>query len=330
MNRPIRLVASSLAVALLLAPVLLTPVDALARAGGGASMGSRGTMTYSAPPSTQTAPYGGQQFNRSMTPQAPQGLPNSAPYGSPGRAPGLFGGGFGAGLLGGLLGAGIGGMLFGHGFFGGISGFGGLFGFIIQILILAWVVRWLMRRFMGGTPSLAGIGPMAREMNPGTTGRAMGGGLGGMMGGMMDGGAAPAGPGPVAITPADYQAFEQSLQAVQAAWSSHDLTALRALSTPEMASYFAEQLADQVSRGVRNIVSDVRLNRGDLAQSWAEPGRDYATVAMQFSMIDVTQDVTGRIVDGSPSEHVTATEIWTFVRSPGGRWILSAIQQAAR
>ncbi len=49
---------------------------------------------------------------------------------------------------------------------------------------------------------------------------------------------------------------------------------------------------------------------------------------MKFSMTDVTADAAGRIVDGSPTEHITATEIWTFLRSPGGHWILSAIQQA--
>jgi len=54
----------------------------------------------------------------------------------------------------------------------------------------------------------------------------------------------------------------------------------------------------------------------------------YATVAMRFSMIDVTRDRLGQIVAGSPNERVSATEFRTFVRSPGGRWILSAIQQA--
>ena len=78
---------------------------------------------------------------------------------------------------------------------------------------------------------------------------------------------------------------------------------------------------------MRNVVNDVRLVSGDLAQAWTEQGRDYATVAMRFSMVDVTRDSAGRVVDGSPDEHVTATEIWTFVRSRGGHWILSAIQQ---
>jgi predicted lipid-binding transport protein (Tim44 family) len=50
---------------------------------------------------------------------------------------------------------------------------------------------------------------------------------------------------------------------------------------------------------------------------------------MRFSMIDVTRDSIGRVVDGSPTEHVTATELWTFLRaSGGGHWLLSAIQQA--
>jgi predicted lipid-binding transport protein (Tim44 family) len=79
---------------------------------------------------------------------------------------------------------------------------------------------------------------------------------------------------------------------------------------------------------VRNTVTDVRLVQGDLSEAWAEGGRDYATVAMRFQMVDATYDEAGRVVDGSPTEHVIATEVWTFVRVPGGRWILSAIQQA--
>ncbi len=38
-------------------------------------------------------------------------------------------------------------------------------------------------------------------------------------------------------------------------------TGLQAMATPEMVSYFADQLSQQVSRGVRNTVTDVRLER---------------------------------------------------------------------
>jgi predicted lipid-binding transport protein (Tim44 family) len=297
-------------------PVLLAGVAALAlalspgladaRAGGGSSFGSRGSMTYSAPPSTRTAPYSAAPMQRSMTPEY-QPLPS---YG----ARSYQGGGLMRGLMGGLFMAGLFGLVFGHGFLGGGLGMFGFLGLLLQIVLVVWVVRFLFRTFMAGrSPAMAG-GPniFAR---------------GGMPGPVPNGGGVSQPPA-VPIGPQDYQQFEQLLTGIQAAWSAHDLNGMQAMATPEMVSYFAEQLSEQVSRGVRNVVSDVRLLSGDLAQAWAEQGREYATVAMRFSMIDVTRDAAGRVVDGSPQEHVTATEIWTFVRSRGGHWILSAIQQA--
>ena len=168
-------------------------------------------------------------------------------------------------------------------------------------------------------PMFAGLGNMARNAMPG--GPMMGAGPRPVP---MGGGSAV---NNVAIAPADYQAFEQLLKNIQAAWTAQDLAALRAMATPEMVSYFSEQLSDQASRGVRNSVTDVRLEKGDLAEAWSEGSREYATVAMRFSMVDVTRDSTGRIVDGALAERVLATELWTFVRAPGGRWLLSAIQQ---
>ncbi len=284
--------------------LLLAPGVAQARAGMGGSYGSRGSMSWSAPPTTSTAPYSAQPFQRS----GPSYGYNSRGMGYGRHSP------FMSGLLGGLLGAGIGGLLFGHGFWGAGMGFGGFFGLLLQILLLVWVVRFLLRMFRGGRPVFAGGPPMFSR---------------GAGAGPIPMSAAGAPPTSLAVGPRDYQAFENSLHAVQNAWSAHDLNALRALTTPEMASYFAQQLADQAGRGVRNEVRDVRLLQGDLAQAWSEGRRDYATVAMRFGMVDVTYDAAGRIVDGSPTEHVTATELWTFLRaSAGGHWILSAIQQA--
>jgi predicted lipid-binding transport protein (Tim44 family) len=305
MSRRIGLLAAVVALSLALAPGV-----ADARAGLGASFGSRGGYTYSAPPVTRTAPYSAQPMQRSLTPSPGYN------YGSGYGGPGYYRSGFGSGLLGGLLGVGLGSLLFGHGF--GFGGFFGLFGFLFRILIVVLIVRWLLRLFRGASPAYVGNSGMFARGAP------LGAGLGGMSAGGGGGGSAP----PLAIDPADYQAFEQTLHAVQAAWSNHDLDTLRALTTPEMVGYFAEQLADQASRGVRNSVTDVHLVQGDLAQAWSERGREYATVAMRFSMIDVTRDGAGRIVDGSPTEHVSATELWTFLRAPGGRWVLSAIQQA--
>ncbi|HEX5326247.1 MAG TPA: TIM44-like domain-containing protein [Acetobacteraceae bacterium] len=283
----------------------LTPGSADARAGAGRSFGSRGGYTYSAPPATRTAPGSAQPMQRSVIPNQ-----QSPAYGTPGNRAG-FGSGFGSGLLGGLLGVGLGGLLFGNGLgFGGVSG---LFGLLFRILLVVLIVRWLLRLFRGAAPAFAG--------GPGMPGRGL---AGAVPAAPPTSGAHPSLP----IGPADYRAFEQSLIDVQAAWSRQDLAALQRLATPEMVGYFAEQLADQASRGERNSVTDVQLLQGDLAQAWSEHGRDYATVAMRFSMIDVTRDQAGQVVDGSLSEHTTAVELWTFVRAPGGRWVLSAIQQA--
>ena len=313
MRRTSRFFAALLALGLALSPTI-----ADARAGGGGSWGSRGSRTWSAPPATNTAPFSAQPMQRSVVPNAPSpGF--GAPYAAPGLQPRSA---FTSGLLGGLIGAGLGGLLLGHGLFGGLSGIGSFFGFLLQLLLIVFVVRWLIRRFRGGgaQPSFAGM-PNIFARNgaappPGqpVQGRAFGG---------------AARPAPaVALTPADYGAFEQILRDVQAGWSAADLNALRRLATPEMVGYFADQLADASSRGVRNTVTDVRLQKGDLAEAWSENGREFATVAMRFSMIDVTRDGSGRIVDGSPTDHVSATELWTFLRTPGGRWVLSAIQQA--
>ena len=122
--------------------------------------------------------------------------------------------------------------------------------------------------------------------------------------------------------------FERLLSETQAAYSNEDLNALRARVTPEMLSYFAEDLAQNTSRGVVNRVSDVKLLQGDLAEAWREGNTDYATAAMKFSHIDKMVDrATGRVVEGDDHPQ-TATEVWTFRRERGGNWLLSAIQQA--
>ena len=213
--------AAALAIAVALAPGL-----ALARVGGGASMGSRGGFTYSAPPSTGTSQFTAP-IGRSYTPNTPAspGFGTAAPAYAGGGYRGFGGGGsFSSGLLGGLVGAGIGGMLFGHGMFGGIDGGGSLIGLLIQFALLFFVGRWLLRLVMGRQAMFAGFG----GSRAGGSGGGSGGGLGGL-GAMARGPAAAAtrSAPPIAVTPADYQQFEQLLKAMQASWSAEDLAGLR-------------------------------------------------------------------------------------------------------
>src|SRR6185312_7698866 len=95
MRRTSYLLATVAALSLALAPGL-----ADARAGGGSSSGSRGSMTWSAPPTTRTAPTATQPMQRSMTPNTP-----SPGVNAPGAAAGIGQrSGFGSGLMGGLMG----------------------------------------------------------------------------------------------------------------------------------------------------------------------------------------------------------------------------------
>src|ERR1700694_1979846 len=60
-------IVKAIAVVMSLALPLLAVSSADARVGGGGSSGSRGARTFSAPPSTSTAPNAAQPFNRTMT-----------------------------------------------------------------------------------------------------------------------------------------------------------------------------------------------------------------------------------------------------------------------
>jgi predicted lipid-binding transport protein (Tim44 family) len=288
-----------------------------ARLGGGHSLGSRGSFTYRPPRPTSIAP-GAAPFERSQAPSA--GYNANRAFGTPGgsfaqRRPFL------TGLMGGFIGAGIFGLLFGHGFMHMGGGFGGLFGVLLQLILLYFVIRWLFRLFARprvNQPSI--FGPVGGAQPTG------GAGYGGI-------GAAQAAAGPsvqtLQLTPADRQAFAQCLTYVQEAWGAGDMRAISQAATPELVGYFQEQLNTLARQGLRNRVSDVRIEGMDLSEAWSEGDIDYATVAIRFSMIDVTEDRSGRIVDGDPNVRALVNEIWTFTRRRGSHWIPSAIQQTS-
>ncbi|MFT8979317.1 Tim44 domain-containing protein [Gluconobacter oxydans] len=299
---------STTALALLCAVSLGALGTADARPGGGSSIGSRGSHTWSAPPRTSITPGWARPMDQSATPRP---SPN---YGSPGYAAPAYRPSypvrhpFMSGFAGGFLGAGLFGLLSGHGFMGGMTGGTSFFGFLLQVLIIGGLIAFVLRMFGNrgqrspmGMPSSAGATPFGNA----------------------------GGSTPVTLTNDDYLSFQRLLLDIQAAWSAQNMRALASMATPEMTGYFNAQLSDLASRGARNIVSNVQFQRGDLSEAWREGNLTYATVAMRYSMTDVTTDSMGNVIDGSSTEPVTVTELWTFVRADGrGNWILSAIQQA--
>ena len=319
--------------------IIALPALAEARAGAGTSSGSRGGKTDQAPAPTQTAPTA-KPVERSTTPAQPAQKPATAAAPAAAQSGGFMSRNpFLSGMMGGMLGAGLIGMMFGGGFGGGLGGAAGMLGLLVQVLLIGGLVYLAVRLIRGrmagngaqsAPPAYAYAGatagtspqqqPMARstELSPG---RALLAGVGG---------AATAGSASVslAITEDDYKSFESLLTDIQAAYSMGALGKLRELATPEMVGYFSEQLSANASRGVENKTEQVKFEQGDLSEAWSEAGLDYATVAMRFSMIDVTRRISdGAIVEGNEQVRTEATEVWTFLRSRGGKWILSAIQQ---
>ena len=303
-------------------PLAMAISSADARVGGGSNSGSRGSKTYSAPPSTSTAPNAAQPMNRTFS---QPGAPAAA-----GAAAGAAKGGFFSkpgmgmmmgGLAAGFLGAGLFGMLSGGGLAGGLGGLSSIIGLVLQIGLILIVVKlamsWWQRRHTPANAYASGQAqaPGAAPPQTGGFGSGMGFGLG------------SSSPAPLEIQPADYEAFERLLGEVQAAWSNEDVAKLHTLATPEMVSYFTKDLEQNKANNDVNKTSDVKLLQGDLSEAWREGETDYASVALRFSLIDKTLERgTNRLVSGSETP-IEATEVWTFARQRGGHWELSAIQQ---
>jgi predicted lipid-binding transport protein (Tim44 family) len=274
----------------------LAPSLAEARAGSsygssGSSFGSRGSRTWE--------PNHAAPLSRSTAPS----------YGGP-SSPAYAGGSFFSrhpfltGLFGGFIGA----SLFGGGFFG--HALGGLFTLLIIGGLIFLLIRLLAGAFAGGGGAMPrSVGAAAAPVAGRFRGR------------------------DTTVTDADLDAFQRLHAAVQEAWGQADLGRLRPLMTPEMLGYFSEELTKNSSQGVQNIVTNVQLLKGDITEAWDEGDLEYASALMRWSAIDYVVRL-GRnpgdpdfVVSGNPRQPVEAEELWTFVRSRGGHWLLSAIQQ---
>ena len=288
----------------------LAPSLAEARAGsssssgGGSSMGSRGSRTFDN--------NGAAPMTRSMTQTPSATSPLSGAAGAAGggsffqRHPVM------SGLAGGVLGS----MLFSS-LGGGIGGLGHVFGGLLTVLIIGLLIFFVIRLFSGRGFSSAGAG--------GAVPRSVG---------------AAAAPQvqqyrghDTTVGDADLTAFQSIHDGVQEAWGRADLSRLRQQMTPEMLSYFSEELTRNTSQGVQNLVSNVRLLKGDISESWEEGDLQYATAYLKWSAIDYVARLDRSpgqpdyLVSGDPKTPVEAEEVWTFVRRRGGNWLLSAIQQ---
>lgn len=312
---------------LFLAFSLIAVDHADARRGG--SFGSRGMRTFQSAPPTRTAPQPAAPVERSMTPNtAPTNAARQTQMSQ--QRPGFMNG-FGGSMLRGLMLGGLIGLLLGHGF----GGLAGMFGFLLQALLIGGAIWLAVRLFRSQParsrePAMAGAsgGFACRDASPRESGNGRSFGIPNT-GSTSQASSQQVSGEEISLQQDDLDIFERRLAEVQEAFGREDHAALRRLVTPEMVSYLSEELADNARKGLRNDVSDVQLHQADIAESWREDDRDYATAALQYSSRDVTVDrASGRVVEGNADEPTETTELWTFVRQRGGDWKLSAIQEA--
>ncbi len=304
------------------------PDEAWGRAGGGGSLGSRGSRSFSSPSRTYSAP---------SRPSSPSTQPFTQSRPSPTAQPSPMGG-FWRSMAGGVLGGILGGMLFRSlGFAGGYGGgFGGGFG-LFDLLLLAgigYLIFWIVRR--NRTPQAATATGYYSRMpadSYGSTGAP----------------AATAERPPVSgpedtelglahirqMDPGfDEAAFREwcsdAFFRIQAAWMHRDLDKVRTLLTEEVQGDFRKQIEEARAKRQINKLENITVRSVELTEAWQEQGQDYLTVRFLANLLDYTVDeTTGKIVSGSDSEPVKFEEFWTWVRPVGpNSWRLSAINQA--
>jgi predicted lipid-binding transport protein (Tim44 family) len=314
-------------------------VDAWARAGGGGSVGSRGSRSMSAPkPYTAPRPT---QPSPAVNPTRPATPPPGATAMPGASSSGSFLRSFGGGLLGGLAG----GMLF-RSLFGGPAAqgaagttAGGGIG-LMDILLLAgigYLVYWYIKKKRREAEATSGYyqssGTVELPPQPQYP---------------------PVYDQPQAAAPQGDQDLERGLAnirqfdpgfdeaqfqdmcmdtffKIQGAWANRDMAPVKTLLTDEMFRIF-QQDADQLKAQKKiNRLENIAVRSVDITEAWQESGSDFITARLYANLLDYNVDeTTGQVVDGSKTEPVKFEEYWTFTRSVGNNpWQLSAINQPA-
>jgi predicted lipid-binding transport protein (Tim44 family) len=287
--------------------------------GSKSSAGSRGSHTNQSVPATPTAP---NTLNRS----APNAAPSAQNKAAAPAPQGSFMSRFGGGIMAGLLGAGLFGLLSGSGLFSGLGGMMSILGLVLQIALLGFIGLMIYRFFKRRQePAMAGV-PQGYERSAEQAAP--------MANNAQHAHAAPQ-PAPrersdeIGITAEDYNAFETALKEVQDRYGREDIEGLKAFVMPELLHEFASDIEANKRQNIHNQTGGATLLQGDLAESWREHDGDYASLAIRYSLFDVTRNrATGNVIEGSMATPVEITEVWTFKRPQGGKWLLSGIDNA--
>jgi predicted lipid-binding transport protein (Tim44 family) len=317
-------------------------MEAWARAGGGRSMGSRGSRSMTAP-----RPYSAPQPSRPSSTYN-QTRPTNPPLGAPGASQPSSSGGFLRSLGGGILGGLAGGMLF-HSLFGGPSavggggvgagGGGGIGMFDILLLAgIAYLIYWYIKKRRREAEATAGyyqsqssgtveLPPQPQYPPVYDQPQVM----------------APEGDQDLERGLANVRQFDSSFDEarfqdmgmdtffkIQGAWANRDMASVKNLLTDEMYRTFQQDADVLKAQKQINRLENIAVRSVDITEAWQESGSDFITVRVYANLLDYTVDeTTGQVISGSKTEPVKFEEYWTFTRAVGNNaWQLSAINQS--
>jgi predicted lipid-binding transport protein (Tim44 family) len=308
-------------------------LDAWARAGGGRSMGSRGSRSMTAP-QPYTAP---RPTTPSPTPTRPGATTPQPPPSS-----GSFLRSFGGGLLGGLAG----GLLF-RSLFGGPaaqSGTGagadkGGIG-LMDILLLggiAYLIYWYIKKkrreadaSAGNYQSSGNAALPPQPQYPPVYELPRGEGPGGDQD--LERGLANIRQFDPGFDEAKFQEWgTDAFFKIQGAWANRDMTPIRSMMTDEIFRIFQADAEALKAQKKINRLENIAVRSVDITEAWQESGSDFVTVRVFANLLDYNVDeITGQVVEGSKTDPVKFEEYWTFTRAVGDNpWQLSAINQPA-
>ncbi len=115
------------------------------------------------------------------------------------------------------------------------------------------------------------------------------------------------------------------------AFAEGDRKTLRPLLSPDVYDGFVAAIADREERGEIIESRFIGIDSADIEAAEIKSEQAQVTVRFKSSLVSVTRDKAGEVVDGDPKAVSDVTDVWTFARPLGSRdpnWQLVATESA--
>ena len=107
---------------------------------------------------------------------------------------------------------------------------------------------------------------------------------------------------------------EKKFLQIQQAWSSGDTATLRRLETESLYNTHRYWLERYRAEGLQNKLSEVDVQMVEIVKGSADKFFDIVPCRISTSLIDVTVDRNGKVLQGHPDRPTLFSEYWTFIR----------------